>query len=91
MVNKISNMLLVRGVALDKQKHFVVGFFLPFLGFLYSPLIFSGLIAGVAKEIYDYYRPEKHTAELNDMFYTWIGSFFGIVICYAFVWVYECL
>jgi hypothetical protein len=37
----------------------------------------SALIAGIGKEIYDYFHPEKHTAEGLDIAFTALGGVIG--------------
>ena len=50
----------------DKVGHFVIGFFLTMLGLIRHPLIWLGFIAGVTKEVWDYFDPEGH-CELMDL------------------------
>ncbi|MBM7556472.1 hypothetical protein [Halanaerobacter jeridensis] len=66
----------------DKVKHFLAGVLIfTFCFILGSNHWFSMvmvIIAGVGKEVYDYYHPQQHTVEVLDLLATIAG---GIVVC----------
>jgi len=64
---------------IDKIYHFIAGFVLSMTGFFYEPLVITGFLAGIIKEIYDKYHPEKHTIDIWDAFWTIVGAF---IACY---------
>lgn len=56
----------------DKALHFIVGVAL-------APLsIWFVMVIALGKEIYDYYNPEKHTADWNDFIATVVGGLVGL-------------
>lgn len=68
-------------ISLDKQAHFLggyalavtVGFFSPWVG------LAAAVVAGAAKEGYDYKHPTTHTADLKDLAATVLGGILGFL------------
>lgn len=56
--------------------HIFGGFFLTFLGIMWRPLFLSGFIAGVGKEIIDFY--DYGLFDVGDMWMTFGGSAVGL-------------
>jgi len=54
----------------DKLLHFAAGIILCLIGG-----IWLAVAGGIAKEVYDYFHPEKHKAELLDFVATLAGGF----------------
>jgi hypothetical protein len=80
-------------IGLDKVIHFLVGYIIAVHGFFAAvmffkiPMIFClliglalGIVAGVAKEVYDSFHPEKHTVDPEDALATILGSVAGTVV-----------
>ena len=67
----------------DKKKNFSAGLVLSGLGGFWWPLIFSGFVAGVAKEVYDRHSG-RGTPEVADIYATWIGSAVGTAFSLGF-------
>jgi hypothetical protein len=63
----------------DKIQHFIVGFCLSFTGIFFLPLVLTGFIFGVGKEVYDYVTG-RGVAEWKDMFATFYGAIIALVI-----------
>lgn len=77
MVEKILQYLNNRP---DKVMHFSGGYILCTL-FPIAPKygLLIAAVAGLAKEVYDYYHQDKHTVDKWDMFVTWLGGIVGFV------------
>lgn len=71
-------------IAIDKQAHFLAGAVILFcfaaFGYPVYGLI-AACMAGVGKEVWDYFRPKTNTAELADVLATvaGAGAAFGVV------------
>ena len=63
----------------DKIKHFLGGLLLTTLVFIWQPLVLTGFLAGIAKELCDKYCHTGHP-EIADMAYTWAGSLIPALI-----------
>ena len=63
----------------DKIQHFIVGFVLSLTGFIFFPLILTGFIFGIGKELYDYISG-KGVADWLDMVATFCGAVFASMI-----------
>ena len=65
-------------VPLDKLLHFLVGGVIA--GVIYALFLnhwlalLATVVAGLAKEIYDYFHPDQHTVELLDVVATVVGA-----------------
>jgi hypothetical protein len=66
----------------DKVQHFIVGLCLSLTGVFFFPLIITGFIFGIGKEMYDYVTG-RGVAEWKDMYATFYGAALGSVI----VWI----
>lgn len=67
----------------DKQGHAIVGFLISFgAGVILAPICGLGLgvLAGLLKEIWDGFFPEKHTQDLADFLATAIGAVAGAAL-----------
>ena len=64
----------------DKLYHFIAGFIISLIGGNFNPLcgLFLGMLAGVAKEVYDYY--DYGLFDKRDMLFTWLGSIMAYLI-----------
>ena len=67
----------------DKIQHFVVGFILSLTGVVFFPLILTGFIFGIGKELYDYVTG-KGVADWLDMVATFCGAVFASMIVIVF-------
>ena len=56
----------------DKTKHFIAGFLLSLVGFVYVPLCILGFLAGALKEWYDLLG--HGVPDWYDLAYTWAGA-----------------
>lgn len=65
----------------DKKLHLHCGFIISLLLGLYDPLygLSAGVVAGVAKELYDYY--DYGLFDKYDMLATWAGAVIGTCLC----------
>lgn len=65
----------------DKKLHFLCGFIISLLIGLYNPLygLSAGMIAGVAKEVYDYL--DYGGPDIKDFLATAVGSILGALVC----------
>ena len=63
----------------DKIQHFIAGFGLSMLGVIFFPLILSGFVFGVGKELYDKITG-KGVADWKDMIATFGGATLASVI-----------
>ena len=59
----------------DKKGHLIAGFL---IGLLLN--FWFAVLAGAAKEIYDYFNPKKHTVELADFIFTAAGGLIAALI-----------
>ena len=66
----------------DKVQHFIAGLCLSLTGVFFFPLIITGFIFGIGKEMYDYVTG-RGVAEWKDMYATFYGAALGSVI----VWI----
>ena len=69
----------------DKIQHFAVGFCLSLTGIVFFPLILTGFIFGIGKELYDNISG-KGVADWQDLVATFCGAVFAsmiIVILYV--------
>lgn len=75
----------------DKQGHFFGGAVLAFVFSFLSPFLgaFVAFVAGLGKEIYDSYHPENHTADKLDMYATWLGGIFGIIVFFTIKVIFD--
>ena len=69
-------------MAQDKKLHLLAGLGIAIIFGWQNPLIGlgAGIIAGVAKEVYDYL--DYGLFDKQDMFYTWAGSLLGAGLVY---------
>ena len=69
-------------MAQDKKLHLLAGLGIAIIFGLQYPLIGlgAGIIAGVAKEVYDYL--DYGLYDKQDMLYTWAGSLLGVGLIY---------
>ena len=66
-------------IAKDKKLHFFAGLALSSFGFIF-PILFSlGFVAGVVKEIHDYFFP-NHNVEILDCLCTWAGASIPLIL-----------
>jgi hypothetical protein len=72
-------------IANDKIQHFIAGFLLSGLGIIWFPLIVSGFIFAIGKEVYDGYTG-KGVVEFYDVVATVIGSLTVILIIILIDW-----
>lgn len=65
----------------DEKLHFRCGCIIALLLGLHDPLygLSAGIVAGVAKEVYDYC--DYGLFDKYDMFYTWAGAVIGTCLC----------
>ena len=72
-------------MAQDKKLHLLAGLGIAIIFGLQYPLIGlgAGIIAGVAKEVYDYL--DYGLYDKQDMLYTWAGSLLGAGLCYLVI------
>lgn len=65
----------------DKKLHILCGLLLSLLIGVYNPIygLFAGVVAGVAKEVYDYY--DYGLFDKYDMLATWAGAVIGACLC----------
>lgn len=68
----------------DKIQHFLVGFGLSLAGIIFFPLILSGFVFGIGKELYDYVS-HKGVADWLDMVATFCGAVFASMIVIVLV------
>lgn len=68
----------------DKIQHFIVGFALSLLGFVYFPLIILGFAFGVGKEIFDMFS-KNHTADWYDLWATALGAALATTLIIAHI------
>lgn len=67
----------------DKQLHLLCGFVLGLVGSQFGvPL---AMIAGAAKELYDYFNQDKHSVEFADFAYTVTGGAVAEVLLYCYI------
>ena len=66
-------------IAKDKKLHFLTGLVLSSFGFIFPTLFSLGFVAGVAKEIHDYFFP-NHNVEILDCLYTWAGASIPLIL-----------
>ena len=68
----------------DKLQHFIVGLGIASLSltFGFNQIIAFVLVSifGIGKEVYDYFHPKKHTADLFDAFATILGGGLAIYL-----------
>lgn len=69
----------------DKIKHFIAGFLLSGLGIIWFPLVISGFIFAIGKEVYDEYTG-KGVVEFYDVVATVIGSLTVITLIILIDW-----
>ena len=85
-------MINVRRLPKDKKGHIIVGFLISFFStaFLVQAMgepgaiaigLVLAVVAGIAKEAYDYFHPEKHTTEFADIIATCVGGLLATFIC----------
>lgn len=73
-------------IPLDKQAHFFSGAVIALaLGYFVAPWIafVAAFTAGVAKEVYDRFHPERHTVDAADFWATALGGAAGSLIVFA--------
>ena len=63
----------------DKIQHFAVGFCLSLTGIVFFPLILTGFIFGIGKELYDYISG-RGVADWQDLVATFCGAVFASMI-----------
>lgn len=65
----------------DKKLHFLCGLLISLLIGLYNPTygLLAGMMAGVAKEVYDYY--DYGVFDEDDMLATGVGAVVGACLC----------
>lgn len=65
----------------DKKLHFHCGCIISLLIGLYNPIygLSAGIVAGVAKEVYDYY--DYGGPDIKDFLATAVGSILGALAC----------
>lgn len=65
----------------DKKLHFLCGCIIALLIGLYNPIygLSAGVVAGVAKEIYDYI--DYGGPDIKDFLATAVGSILGALVC----------
>jgi hypothetical protein len=78
----LSQFCIVCKVPCDKQMHMLSGFIIaavltPFIG---AASVFIVAIVAALKEVYDYMRPESHTADFYDWVATTLGGVVGFVV-----------
>lgn len=66
----------------DKKLHLLAGLGISIIFGWQNPLIglVAGLLAGIAKEVYDYM--DYGLYDTKDMLYTWVGTVLGAGLCY---------
>ena len=68
----------------DKVQHFIAGLCLSLTGVFFFPLIITGFIFGIGKEMYDYVTG-RGVAEWKDMFATFYGAALGSMIVFLYL------
>lgn len=63
----------------DKIQHFIAGFILSMTGLIFFPLILSGFVFGIGKEIYDKITGNG-VSDWSDMVATFCGAVFASMI-----------
>ena len=63
----------------DKIQHFIAGFGLSIFGLIFFPLILSGFVFGIGKEIYDKITGNG-VSDWSDMVATFCGAVFASMI-----------
>ena len=90
-VEKISaiNMVKLPVIPLDKQAHFLTGYAIAITLGIISPMlgVVIAAIIGWLKEEYDKRRPDKHTADIFDFYFTVFGGITGTVIVVIMTWI----
>lgn len=75
----------------DKLLHILLGALISFSVGLWEPWIglAAGVVIGVLKEVYDYERPERHTADILDFWATAVGATVGtfLTLVAHYTWV----
>ena len=64
----------------DKRLHFAVGLAIGVGVFILNPYLafITGCIVAIGKEVYDYFHPDTHTADVTDALVTIAGVALGI-------------
>ena len=72
----------------DKQLHMLGSAILTIVAYLLvkslSYAVIGTLAIGIVKEIYDYFHPKKHTADIKDIF----ADMIGITIASLVIWLF---
>lgn len=68
-------------MAQDKKLHLLAGLGMTIVFGWQNPIIglFAGIIAGIAKEVYDYF--DYGLFDKKDMLFTWLGATIGALVC----------
>ena len=67
----------------DKELHVLCGFAIcVFVGLIFNSNIglLVSCLAGIGKEVYDYFHPKQHSVELADFIATMFGGVVGFLI-----------
>lgn len=70
----------------DKKLHILCGFAIcVFVGILFNSNVglLVACLAGIGKEVYDYFHPKQHSVELADFLATVFGGIIGFIIINA--------
>jgi glycopeptide antibiotics resistance protein len=78
MIEKI--LAILNSIPSDKVAHCLGGVVLFAIGQLFGYGLALAILGAVTKEIYDYFHPEKHTADVKDAIATTLGGLLGYII-----------
>jgi len=78
MIEKI--LAFLNAIPSDKVAHCLGGVILFAIGQLFGYGLLLAVVGAITKEIYDYFHPDTHTADVWDAVATTIGGIIGYVI-----------
>jgi VanZ family protein len=78
MIEKI--LAILNSIPSDKVAHCLGGVVLFAIGQLFGYGLALAILGAVVKEIYDYFHPESHTADIYDAVATTLGGLLGYII-----------
>ena len=78
MIEKI--LAILNSIPSDKVAHCLGGVVLFAIGQLFGYGLALAILGAITKEIYDYFHPESHTADVKDAIATTLGGLLGYII-----------